>query len=275
MRQRINIPEDVLKELYFDKHLSTAKIGQILGCSRQTISNNLVYLDLQKRNASQARLKYNMRKDFDGNPEDRAYLTGFRLGDLNVYTPSERSETIVVRCHSTTKEQRELMVKLFSPYGKVTISSSKYGDNINCFLNRSFNFLLSKEDKIPEEVFLSKSTMLAFIAGYVDAEGAFQINQGKGRFALATCDKQILQDIDFLIRGYGILSIYSKIANKGDKSIGIYKFNKDVWRVNVNESKSLNSFINLIMPYIKHTKRRYDAMLVLQNLELRKSKKTI
>lgn len=275
MSIRITIPEKKLEELYLIKRLSTREIGLVFKCNRQTISNNLERLGIKKHSPAEARIRYHIRQDFNGSTEEKAYLVGFRLGDLNVYVPSSHSETIVARCHSTTKEQRSLMESLFGKYGKVTVSSSIYGENINCFLNTSFLFLLPKEDKVPSWVYRTKATMLAFIAGYVDAEGTFQINQERGRFALSTCDKLLLEQIHTFLLKYGILSVYKKAANRGDRSIGKYKFSNDVWRININQAHSLEKFIKLVKLYIKHEKRKRDMFTVLQNIAIRKEKGSI
>lgn len=273
MRSKIIVSEEKLKDLYLSKRLSTYQIGQIFHCNRQTISNNLTRFGIRKHSQSQARIKYHVRRDFNGSLEEKAYLLGFRLGDLNVYKPSVNSETIIIRCHSTAFEQRKLIQSLFKKYGRVTVSKSIYGENINCFLNISFDFLLDKKDEIPAWVLQTKQTQLAFIAGYIDAEGTFQINQGRGRFALSSCDKMILSQIHNLLKSFDIVSIYRKIANKGEKSIGRYNFSNDVWRININTLHSLNIVISLLRPFLKHEKRLRDMLIVLQNLKQREIQK--
>jgi len=272
---RFKIPVDELRELYLTQNLSTYKISLLYNCNRQTISNYLTIHNIPHKTKAQAQLRYYNRNVFDGSLEDKAYLIGFRLGDLNVYKPKGSSETIVARCHSTSIDQVILIEEIFSRYGKVKVSESDNGYTINCYLNLSFEFLLEKQDIITEWITLSDLTMWAFIAGYIDAEGCFQINQGRGRFAVTACDKNILSAIHIFLVKFGLTSIYRKVANQGEKSIGNYLFSNDVWRININEANSLCQFIHMITPYIKHRKRLKDMNIVLKNIMLRNRKGTI
>lgn len=251
------------------------EIASKYGCNRQTITNYLKKYDIPLKTKAQAQIRYTNRQSFNGSLEEKAYLIGFRLGDLNVYKPSKYSETVVIRCHTTSFAQVILIKELFSKYGRVKTARGKYGYTINCFVDLSFDFLLHKQDSIEEWITLSPSTSLAFMAGYIDAEGTFQINQGRARFALSTCDKNILYWIHTFLISLGIKSIYKKINNKGDKSIGKYLFNFDVWRVNVNDSISISKLIFLIGPLLRHKKRLDDLGKAKYNIETRKTKAKI
>lgn len=273
LRYKISVEE--LRDLYLTQNLSTHKISLFFGCNRQTISNYLKIYNIPRKSKAQAQLIYKNRRIFDDTLEDKAYLIGFRLGDLNVYRPKGVSETIVARCHSTSMDQVSLMEGIFSKYGKVKVSHSNHGYTITCYLNLSFEFLLNKQDKIDEWMTLSDSTMWAFIAGYIDAEGCFQMNQGKGRFTVAACDKNILFVMHNFFIKFGLVSICKKIANKGEKSIGNYFFSNDVWRLNINDANSLLQFIHRITPYIRHRKRIKDMNIVLNNIKLRTMRGTI
>ena len=270
-----NISTRQLKNLYIQEKLSTIKIASIFHCTHSTITNKLIKAQIPLRSPSDARVKFRVRKDFRGSLEEKAYLLGFRLGDLNVYKRSNASETLVTRCHSTSTTQVNLIKKVFQKYGKITVSEGKHGYTINCFLNLSFSFLLLKNDLIEEWIKQSQKMFLAFIGGYLDAEGTFQINQGRGRFAVSTCDKRILNDINIFLQKRGIISICKKISDKGTNSIGDYMFSNDVWRININEANSLYNFIMMIKPYIHHEKRKKDMLLVLKNIQSRKNRGTI
>ena len=274
--KKIVIPVDRLKKLYLDQHLSTFEIAQLFNCNRQTIANKLKLFDIPRHSPSKARIKYDIRKDFNGSLEEKAYLLSFRLGDLNVYKPFyQTSETIVIRCHTTNIVQVNLIEELFNNYGRITTSKGKHGYTINCYLNMSFDFLLPKSDFVEEWIGKSQSTSLAFIAGYIDAEGTFQINQGRGRFVLSVCDKNILYWIHNRLIEYNIKSIYKRVSEKGTKSIGKYVFSNDVWRININESNSLFEFIKMIIPFLKHEKRVADMQIVGANIINRKKRGTI
>src|SRR3989338_7359548 len=103
-RQKILIPKKVLTNLYWKKNYSPEKISVQYSCTPITVRNRLKELSIPLKTAAFARTR-SLRKDFSGDDATKAYILGFRLGDLNVYSPSEVSETVVVRCHSTVQEQ--------------------------------------------------------------------------------------------------------------------------------------------------------------------------
>ena len=105
-RKKINISKATLLNLYHKQKLSPYKIAVLLNCSFSTITNRLIEHNIPLKTPAAARMRYE-KKDYDGTLENKAYMLGFRLGDLNVYRPSEESETIVVRCHTTQQEQVE------------------------------------------------------------------------------------------------------------------------------------------------------------------------
>src|SRR3989344_8895912 len=110
-----------LEKWYVDEKLSTWKIEKKYGYCRGTLHRYLKKYGLN-RNLSVSHIVY-PRKPFSGNLVEKAYLIGFRLGDLRVRKGghTERSETIKVDCSSTKIEQINMIKKLFSKYGRVWI----------------------------------------------------------------------------------------------------------------------------------------------------------
>jgi len=214
--------------------------------------------------------------DFSGNLAEKAYLIGFRLGDLRVYKTRPHSETIIVQGHTTQKIQANLLKNLFCKYGKVSITDQKDGTiNINCYLNETFNFLLPKRDYIELWISKNKRYFAAFVAGYIDAEGNFIINQGKGRFKIDSYDKKILHQIHSWLIKRKINSKFRIIAKKGQYRSGGYYFNNDLWRLNINEAYSIYKLIKIIKPFVGHKKRLKDLNLVFKNINRRKKSGTI
>jgi hypothetical protein len=216
------------------------------------------------------------RYDFNGNLAQKAYLIGFRIGDMRVYKTKPDAETIVAQCHTTQKAQTKLMKDLFSKYGQVTIGRQKDRTfNVNCYLNESFNFLLPKKDEIEEWICVDRKSFCSFMAGYTDAEGNFIINQGRARFKIDSYDKRILWRIHSWLLQNNIQSKLRKIGTKGELRSDGYYFNKDLWRLNINEAYSLLRFIKLVKPFIVHKKRLKDIELCLRNITKRKKLGTI
>ena len=262
-----------MRELYLVKNWTPRKIGLRFNCDGVTVRNRLKELKIPFKTKSSAQTKY-PRYDFDGTEAERAYMLGFRYGDLNVYKPKGKSETIVVRCHTTHVVQEDLFKKIFSQYGTITVSRNSRSMHMNCYLNSSFDFLLQKYNDL-ERTWLSKSKnrMWAFIAGYIDAEGTFGIYEGRGRFKVDAYDVLILKDTHTFLVHNGIRSIMRIIVRKGQPGNGSY-WNNDVWRINVNESNSLAVLITNLLPFLTHKKRVQDAHAVLKNVLKRQANGT-
>lgn len=119
-----NIPsKDELFHLYINKKLSTWKIEKEYGYSRGTIHRKLKEYGIKTRDLATANIKYE-KLDFSGNLIEKAYIIGFRLGDLRVRKYYKNSKTICVGCSSTIPEQITLIKQLFSEYGHVWINKS-------------------------------------------------------------------------------------------------------------------------------------------------------
>lgn len=276
-RVKVKIPKNLLKRMYYDQNLSSYSIGKKFNCSWSTIINRLKEFGLPLKSPALSRMKYK-KKDFNGTEAERAYMTGFRIGDLNVYRVSKSSETIVVRCHTTQQEQADLIKSLFSKFGRVNDAVSSGGHYyMNCFLNNSFEFLFPKDESALNWIKKS-ATRLAFIAGYTDAEGNFIISQGRARFKIDSYDKDVLGAIARWLSDVGISYKMRLIFKKGDKQkiydkTGVYS--SDLWRLNINKARSLEKFVKKISPYLKHRKRVSDAKMVLRNINDRRFNGTI
>jgi hypothetical protein len=171
-----------LRRLYVDEVLSLSAIAARYGCSLTTIWRKLKALGIETR-ADGGTPRY-ARVDFSGDLAEKAYLIGFRLGDLHV--AMEGSRTIVVKCTSTRSEQIELFRQLFEPYGHVYTDEAtlahrqRQSIGMEVRLNTSFDFLLPKQDGVPGWILDSDKPFFAFFAGYMDAEGYIRTYLPKG-----------------------------------------------------------------------------------------------
>ncbi len=271
-RAKVRISKERLRLLYHRKNLTPVKIGRIFGCHAITIRNRLKEYKIPFKDPAFARIR-SKRKDFNNILTNKAYMIGFRIGDLNVYRPSEKSQTIVVRCHTTQIEQIDIIKFLFKGFGKITTSFNNGHYHINCFLNETFGFLLSKSNEAWSWLKNSDELVPYFIAGYVDAEANFILNQGRARFKIDSYDVDILTFISEWLVSKGISTRFRRIYKKGDIWKGNFPLNKDLWRLNINDMVSLLKFINLILPWIRHKKRRADMIICLKNIKNRQDKK--
>jgi len=274
VRKKVLIAQEELQRLYWNERKSSLEIAQLFHCHAMTIRNRIREFGILKRSPSDARMRYE-RGDFSGNSVEKAYLLGFRLGDLNAYQTNSRSEMIVIRCHTTQIAQVTLMRKLFSPYGHVTSSEGRHGYSVNCFVNMTFNFLLPKHEQVPQDIERSEASIWAFTAGYVDAEGHFGINQGRARFKIDSYDVHILEWISNTLERSSIRIKFRRIALEGQQQFRLGIFHKDLWRLEVNEANSLQCFIYLVVPYLQHEKRKTDMIRCLNNILDRQVKGTV
>lgn len=274
MSKQVIITQENLQHLYWDEHKSSIEIAKLYHCHSMTIRNRMRELCIQKRSSSDARMRYE-KNNFSGDATEKAYLLGFRLGDLSVYQTSKQSYLIVVRCHTTQMVQVTLLRNIFSPYGHVTVSTGIYGYNINCYVNTSFNFLLPKYKKVPIYIEESVESIWAFIAGYIDAEGSFGINQGKARFKVDSYDVDVLEWMKNMFQQSSLSVKFRQIASRGQRQYRSGIFHKDLWRLEINSASSMVRFMDYVRPYIMHEKRKADMIMCFKNIQARKNRGTV
>lgn len=275
MRKRIEIPEKDLKKLYYKEKKSKYKIGDIYSCSFKTVLNRMREYEMKPLSRSIIQSKYE-KKDFSGNKTEKAYILGFRIGDLNVYKTVKHSEVVIARCNTTNIEQAKLLEKMFSKYGKVSYKEKEEkAYNVNCLLNSSFDFLLPKEDSVENWITKNNKYSASFAAGYIDAEGNIGVYDGRARFKVDSYDKNIIFWMyEWFLRNKILCPKPQKIGDKGqiyDKIKG-YKYNKDLWRIRVSSQESLKKLFILIKPFVKHKKRKGDLIKCIKNLNERRNK---
>jgi hypothetical protein len=273
---RIHISKKELISLYYKQKKSKYEIGRIYNCSFKTVLNRMREYGMKPLSRSIIQSKY-LKKNFTGDECEKAYIIGFRLGDLNVYQTAKHSEVIIVRCHTTKKEQLGLIKKLFSKYGRASIggNNKKGSKYINCFLNKSFVFLLPKEDKVENWITKNPSYSNNFVAGYIDAEANIGVYDGRARFKIDSYDKNIIFWIyNWLLRNNIFCPKPLRIGKKGqvyDKELK-YKYNEDLWRIRVSDKNSLCKLLLIIKPLLRHKTRLQHVNKCLINLNIRNGK---
>lgn len=264
-----HIPEEVLRELYLHQRLSSRKIAKLFGCAYTTIDTKIRLAKFPIRNLAEAHIIY-PRKNFSGDLIEKAYLIGFRIGDLRVRKFYKNSETILVGCGSTRKEQIDLIEKLFSKYGRVWIGkpSKSSSINIECHLNNSFEFLL--KPKLEKWIARNKKYFLSFLAGFTDAEGCISVSNGQAFYSLGNYDIELLKKIKYLLEVYDIKT--HKITcsfRKGLLAQHGYRYNHDYWTLRISRKKVLMKLFALLESHLKHAKRLECLKRARENIILR------
>lgn len=276
-RKPVLISKKMLHKLYHKQHLTQKQIANRFGHSRYGMQRWMKIYGIRSRSFSESHTKYK-KKNFSGNNIEKAYLIGFRLGDLNVM---HIHELIQVRCSTTIKNQMSLIKSMFNNYGHVHIWKAKRGTyEIVALLNTTFSFLLPKHDEVDPWILTNKKYFLSFLAGYADAEGSYYLkkprkNIGKtatSAFEIQSFDKHILLSIHMELKLYGIENLYTLSRRGGHIDVRGVRTNKDCWRITISKKQSLWNFIRLIEPYHKHKDKISGLQRVKKNLLLRNSR---
>ncbi len=268
-RKGIQISREQLSQWYHGERKTTHEIARLLGINQSAVIYWMDALDIPRRSKTDALTK-TKRADFSGNLEEKAYLIGFRLGDLHVYHAKPKSGTTIrIICASSRMAQIRLIQSLFEPYGFVKITPKADGNTmISCYVNMSFSFLLPKQDAIEEWILADDKLGLQFLAGYIDAEGSFGIDaNGSGNIKIESYDVNILRQLHEILSRLNVACPPPNlIKNKETASI---KPNHDLWRLGIYRKASLNRLCAFLEPHLRHEQRRRDMENVWKNVRER------
>lgn len=275
-----DIPEDALRQLYYEEQMSQKEIADQLGCSQAAVWRRMRKHGMVARSKSVAALLKSpyrsLRRDFDDHLYTKAYLIGFCKGDVHVWIRDENSETIRLMSSTTKPEQVELFQRLFASYGRVYISEldQRGAVHMGAYVNMSMAFLLDREDAIPDWILADQETFFAFFAGYVDAEAHIGVHGDYAVFKLDSCDKNILfQSHEMLCQAGISVPTPSICAPQGYSNKHGHRYRDDMWRLKVGSKSSLLLLFERISPYLKHTGRIRDMEAAIKNIEDRDAEK--
>jgi AcrR family transcriptional regulator len=270
----VEASRELLFRLYVVEQLSMNAIAAQLGCPLSTVWRKLNAAGIASREAVKA--PQHPRHDFSGDLAEMAHLTGFRIGDLHV---ALEGRTIVVKCTSTRPEQVELFRALFEPYGHVYTDEAtvarrqRQSIGMQAALNRTFDFLLPKPERIPDWVLAQDETFFAFFAGYMDAEGYIRTYSRPGyrmlqaQVEIRSYDADLLDDLSKGLNARGIrcppaaLRVRAGYVNR----YGV-RSNRPLWGLGINRRDSMVKVFERIEPYLRHGRRRRDMFRALEAL---------
>ena len=139
---------------------------------------------------------------------------------------------------------------------------------ISCYLNMSFDFLLPKRDSVEGWILANDECSLAFLAGYIDAEGSFGVDaNGSGNLKIESCDVVILHALHRILECLEVICPPPCLIRR--KGTTVCKLNQDVWRLGVYRKRSLDRLCALLKPYLRHEQRRQDMLTVWRNVRER------
>ena len=198
------------------------------------------------------RRKYE-RKPFDGTDEDRAYLLGLRHGDLSASKPWR--DVVRVSTSTTHPAMAELFHSLFEPYGHVyqdpryKKDTKSYEWNLCTIVDNSFEFLLEDKASVWGWVSRKDSTLLAYLAGVLDAEGSIGIYSNGSGTSLRVMYYNTSRDLLLFVKaglerlGYGPTGPY--LAKRKGTSTSKYKIErkKDYWAIYLQKFEHTQSLL--------------------------------
>lgn len=270
LRQPVMVSNNQLKQLYHGQNLSLEQIAKRLNCSKGAIERKVRKYNIKLRGSDHRKHWRYQKNPYDGNSRDRAYLIGFRLGDLNVY---QRKQVIVVRGSTTKPAQAALFERLFANYGGVKTTKAKRGTIEQCaYLDHSFDFLLPKRDKIEPWISKCSRCFLAFFAGYFDAEGCAHLHKRQqgvsfGGFQIQSYDKNIILQSWLCLSK---LSVYCPrplmVKAAGYISSNGVRNNGDTWRISIFDKQSVWNLVHFLQTDMKHKDKLKRLAEIKQNI---------
>jgi hypothetical protein len=238
-----------------------------------------VYLRLRKRGIElrdkveaqiKAVTKY-QRASFKGDSLEKAYLIGFRLGDLHVV---RHGRAIRVRVSTTHPAMIELFGKLFSAYGPIyrypkESELTGYEWSLDCDLDSSFAFLLDPQEEL-DEIMSSRELFFAFLAGFFDADGSIYYHRkathGGFEFTLTNMDVDLLRRVAGRLSTMGLHARVRLSPQKKDR--GVKNGGQAIWKLSLWRFDEVSNIVRTLP--IRHREKMEKKSLVLR-LEYRQS----
>ncbi len=269
-RKKIEIPEAILKDLYWNKNLSSGEIAKMFGIKHgRTVLKKLNKFEIPTKTVSRALTK-KFKKPFSGQLEEKAYFLGLRTGDF--YAKWIR-KSIRVQTTTTHLAQLSLAKNAFKNYGEtcVYLTKNKSRENewfIYTDLHPSFEFLITKPNKIPNWILKDKKYFFQFLTAYMDCEGSWKVQKSHQKhirfmFKIRTSDLKILKQIKEKLEMLSYHPYLYLEKKKGtESSYGTY--NQSIYDLTINRKEEIVSLINKLLPLSKHSEKIRKMKLILK-----------
>lgn len=210
------IHDEKVVELYA-KGQSLKQIAKMFNASASGIKYILVKNNVMmrsKRDGIRIRIAKYEKPAFHNTKEEKAYLMGITLGDLNIRYTS--NFTIEANTATTHEAMIKLLVNTFEKHtdGINWYPDPKKGFRFSAYLDKSFDFLILVKRNVDIIRKFNKKEFLAFLAGFFDAEGC--ITEKRKKFPIikiGNTNKAILDIIKEKLEELGTnshLYLYSK-----------------------------------------------------------------
>ena len=274
-RERNDISKELLEELYWKRKLSVGKTSKLVKASPTTIKYKMKKYNIRTRSVIEANTKY-IKVPFSGYLKEKAYLLGFRTGDLAAIKVGRCVRVIGGTTHPA---QVNLFNSLFEKYSKTSMYKGTIKSDgrkmwvLSCVLDNSFEFLVKKLKKIPNWIFDNHILFYAFLAGYADAEGSwilYRKNHGNGyyekrmkvRFQILSGDKIILKELYKKLKFNDFDSKFRLSCKKG-----YHKSNKDLYVLLLDKQQDCYKLAKILLAYSLHKEKTWKMKFLMKNLD--------
>jgi len=231
--KNILVSKNFLEDLYYTQGLNQSETASKLNCDRSLVYYFLNKYGIKRKTQSECNIRYE-RKKFDGTLLEKAYMLGFRTGDLHIkyLHPSKTTIHVDMGCAINSSEIK-IFNELFQKYGHISQCLDSGALKLWVSLDPSFSFLIRKIKSIPNWIYEDKNLFFAFFTGYFDAEGYIKLSKPPG-MVIASKDYGVLRDAFNKLCEYGYHPL-SSFYNRGKYEIK----RLDIRRV--NEIKKLSN----------------------------------
>ncbi len=269
--RKVNIPKEVLYDLYWNKNWTTQQIADKYGIKYgRSILKKFKKFGISSKTISQANTK-KFKAPFSGDLKEKAFFLGLRAGD---FYAKQKHISIRVQTTSTHTAQINLAKRSFDKYGetKIYLTKNKARDDewfIYTDLDSSFKFLLKKPEEIHSWILEDKDNFYSFLAAYIDCEGSLRVAKSHEKharffFDIATNDKKIIGQIKEKLNEMGYKAYSYLDKKKGDTTpYGIYK--KEIYSVIINNKKDIIRIIKNLILLNKHSEKIRKMHFILEN----------
>jgi hypothetical protein len=265
---KFKVPKELLKTYYSKKKLSTLQISRKLGIkSRETVRQRMIEFGIPRRTRLDAITKY-QKTQFSGKDDEKAYLIGLRAGDVSCIANHNQ---IRVSTTTTHPAQINMMKNVFGKYSHVhAYSFDNNGQtqiHVYSDLDKSFNFLLGKVQKIPSWIMKNDLYFFSFLAGFADSEGCWCIAKSDEWFnfvfTLSNTNATILEQIKMRLVGFGLTPRIRQSKEKGSLD-GFGVRNEALHVLHIENKKFVLKLGVLLLLLIHHGEKARKIKLMLK-----------
>ena len=259
----------LILQLYKTEGKTLEEISDILGISKSTARKHIAR-QIQLRPTSMPRYP---RTPFSGDNLEKAYLLGYRAGDVNVFQDS--ALTVTARVSTTHQAMLEMFRAIFAQYGHCLMTPRRvflagFDWQIKAYLDNSFRFLIPKPNGPPSETRL----LYVFIAGFGDSDGCWSASNDYGKttfsFNLTSRRRDLLGSIAtalhkegyhphvYLSREKGTI----KMVNGRNETRAI-TLTDDTWTLVMKRKEDVKRLARNVLPYSRHQEKIAKMELIL------------